>query len=276
MLAIRKALGVYANIRPVKSYSFLKDSIPLKSELVDDIDLIMIRELTGGLYFGKPKKQWTNSRGRVAVDTLKYTEKEITRILRVGFELARGRNKKLTSVDKANVLESSRLWRQIAIELSAEYPDVKLEHQLVDSCTMQLIQNPRQFDVMVMENTFGDILSDEGSVLAGSLGMLPSASLSGIPSADGSIKAKGLYEPIHGTAPDIAGQGKANPIATILSVALLLRYSLGLPEEAKNIEDAVDTVIAQGYRTADIGKKEEQIVTTEELANKIIGIATSY
>ena len=276
MLAIRKALGVYANIRPVKSYSFLKDSIPLKSELVDDIDLIMIRELTGGLYFGKPKKQWTNSRGRVAVDTLKYTEKEITRILRVGFELARGRNKKLTSVDKANVLESSRLWRQIAIELSAEYPDVKLEHQLVDSCTMQLIQNPRQFDVMVMENTFGDILSDEGSVLAGSLGMLPSASLSGIPSADGSIKAKGLYEPIHGTAPDIAGQGKANPIATILSVALLLRYSLGLPEEAKNIEDAVDTVIAQGYRTADIGKKEEQIVTTEELANKILGIATCY
>ena len=276
LLAIRKALGVFANIRPVKSYSFLKDSIPLKSELVDDIDLIMIRELTGGLYFGKPKKQWTNSRGRVAVDTLKYTEKEITRILRVGFELARGRNKKLTSVDKANVLESSRLWRQIAIELSAEYPDVKLEHQLVDSCTMQLIQNPRQFDVMVMENTFGDILSDEGSVLAGSLGMLPSASLSGIPSADGSIKAKGLYEPIHGTAPDIAGQGKANPIATILSVALLLRYSLGLPEEAKEIEAAVDTVLAQGYRTADIGKEEEQIVTTEELANKIIELATNY
>ncbi|MBI4312892.1 MAG: 3-isopropylmalate dehydrogenase [Chloroflexi bacterium] len=269
LLALRKAMGVYANIRPVKSYKFLANATPLKPSVVEGVDLIVIRELTGGLYYGLPKRRWNTQRGRRGVDTMKYSEREIERILRVGFELARGRRKKLTSVDKANVLETSRLWRQIAQEMSAEYPDVTVDHQLVDSCSMQLIQNPRRFDVMVMENTFGDILSDEASVLAGSLGMLPSASLAGVPSTDGHRRARGFYEPIHGTAPDIAGQGKANPIATILTVAMMLRYSLGLPKEALAVEQAVDKALESGLRTADIVAAGERAVTTTQMGNAI-------
>ncbi|MBI2171657.1 MAG: 3-isopropylmalate dehydrogenase [Chloroflexi bacterium] len=270
LLALRKSMGVYANIRPVKSYPFLVNASPLKPAVVDGVDLIVVRELTGGLYYGQPKRRWSTQRGRRGVDTMKYSEMEIERILRVGFELARGRRKRLTSVDKANVLETSRLWRQIAIELAPQYPDVTVDHQLVDSCAMQLIQNPKQFDVLVMENTFGDILSDEASVLAGSLGMLPSASLAGIPAARSRRRARGFYEPVHGTAPDIAGQGKANPIATVLSTAMMLRYSLGLPKEAQAVEQAVDRVLEGGQRTADIVAQGERQVTTSQMGNAIV------
>ena len=275
LLALRKAMGVYANIRPVKAYKFLANATPLKPSVVEGTDLIVVRELTGGLYYGLPKRHWTTSRGRRAVDTMKYSEQEIERILRVGFELARGRRKRLTSVDKANVLETSRLWRQIANEMSAQYPDVTLEHQLVDSCAMSLIQNPRRFDVMVMENPFGDILSDESSVLAGSLGMLPSASLASTPSSDGSRRVRGFYEPIHGTAPDIAGQGKANPIATILTVAMMLRYSLGLPKEAVAVEQAVDKALEAGYRTPDLAGPGERTVTTTQMGNAVVDALAS-
>ena len=270
LLAIRKALGLYANIRPVKAYKFLENVSPLKPSLLEGVDFIVVRELTGGLYYGKPKRRWTTSRGRRGVDTMKYSEREIERILRVGFELARGRKKKLTSVDKANVLETSRLWRQIATELAKDYPDVELEHQLVDSGAMALVQNPSRFDVMVMENTFGDILSDEASVLSGSLGMLPSASLAGIPAADGKRRARGMYEPIHGTAPDITGQGKANPVAMILSTAMMLRYSLGLPREAQVIEDGVEFVLEAGYRTADLASPTEQTTSTTQMGDAIV------
>ncbi len=255
ILGIRKALGLFANIRPVKLYPELLDASNLKPEVIRGSDFIFIRELTGGLYFGKPKKQWSNKQGRVAVDTERYSEKEITRVLKVGFELARSRNKKLTSVDKANVMACSRLWRQIAIEMSKDYPDVTLEHQLVDSCAMRLIQKPTSFDVAVTSNIFGDILTDEASMVAGSMGMMPSASLAGTP-VEGK-RAMGLYEPIHGSAPDIAGQNKANPIATIVSAAFMLRYSLGLSKEAKIIENAVDRVIKEGYRTGDIKRKDD-------------------
>jgi 3-isopropylmalate dehydrogenase len=251
LLAIRKGLKLFANLRPVRMLPALENSTSLKPEVVRNVDMIVVRELTGGLYFGKPKKRWSNSRGRRAVDSMYYTEQEIARIVRVGFELALRRRKKLTSVDKANVLESSRLWRQVAGEISAEYPAVKMDNMLVDSCSMRLIQNPASFDVIVTENTFGDILTDEASMLAGSMGMLPSASLAGIPS-DKTPKVFGLYEPIHGSAPDIAGTDAANPIATILSAAMMLRYSLGLPGEAKAVEDAVMRALDEGYRTKDI------------------------
>ncbi|MFH0847087.1 MAG: 3-isopropylmalate dehydrogenase [Chloroflexota bacterium] len=263
ILGIRKALGLFANIRPVKLYPELIDATNLKPDVVRGTDFIFIRELTGGLYFGKPKKTWTNSRGRQAVDSERYSEKEITRVLRVGFELAKGRRKKLTSVDKANVMETSRLWRQIAIEMSKEYPEVTLEHQLVDSCAMRLIQRPTSFDVAVTSNIFGDILTDEASVVTGSMGMMPSASLAGTP-VEGK-KAFGLYEPIHGSAPDIAGQNKANPIATILSGAFMLRYSLGLLKEAAVIENAVSQVIKEGYRTGDIMSPGMKLVGCKEM-----------
>ena len=200
LLALRKELGLFANLRPVKVYPMLVDSTNLKPEVVRGVDMIVIRELTGGLYFGKPKRRWTTTRGRRAVDSMVYSEQEIERIVRVGFELARTRKKKLISVDKANVLESSRLWRTVAIEVSKQYPDIELEHMLVDSCSMRLIQNPRYLDVLVTENTFGDILTDEASMLAGSMGMLPSASLAGVPKEGTGIF--GLYEPIHGSAPE--------------------------------------------------------------------------
>jgi 3-isopropylmalate dehydrogenase len=234
--------------------------------------LVIIRELTGGLYYGKPKKRWTTAQGRKGVDTLIYTEKEIERILRVGFELARSRRNKLTSVDKANVLESSRLWRQIAEELAKEYPDVTLDHQLVDSCAMVLITQPTRFDVMVMENMFGDIISDEAAVLSASLGMLPSASLAGLPSSNGTQRnaVRGLYEPSHGSAPDIAGQKKANPIGAVLSAAFMLQYSFGLAEEAAAINAAVEGAIAEGLRTPDITGSGGHTVSTQEMTDAII------
>ncbi len=272
ILAIRKGLGLFANLRPVKVYPAIINSSPIKPHLLEGVDMVIVRELTGGLYFSKPKKRWTTSRGRRGVDTMKYTEREIERILRVGFELARGRRKLLTSADKFNVLESSRLWREIAIELAPEYPDVELEHILADNLAMQLVRNPAHYDVIVAENTFGDILSDEASVLSGSLGMLPSASLAGLPKPGGRGKrAVNLYEPIHGSAPDIAGQGVANPIATILSTAMLLRYSLGLEDEAAAVEASVDGVLAEGYRTPDIAADGGEVVSTTRMGDIIAG-----
>ena len=283
ILAIRKGLGLFANLRPVKVYPALIGSSPIKPHLLQGVDLLFVRELTGGLYFARPKRRWSTSRGRRGVDTLRYTEREIERVVRVGFELARGRRKLLTSTDKINVLESSRLWREVAIEVSGDYPDVELEHVLVDNLSMQLIRNPVHFDVIVAENTFGDILSDEASVLAGSLGMLPSASLAGLPKA-ASARSSGaspasragrprpaLYEPIHGSAPDIAGQGVANPIGTILSAAMLLRHSLGLEDEAFAVERAVEGVLAEGYRTQDIAADGGQVVNTTEMGDIIAG-----
>lgn len=262
LLAIRKGLKLFANIRPVKVYDELVDGTPLKPEGIRGADFIFVRELTGGLYFGKPKKRWETSTGRKAVDSMYYTEQEIERIVRVGFELAQSRRKKLTSVDKANVLESSRLWRQVTVEVSKDFPDVALEHMLVDTCAMRLILTPRDFDVLVTENTFGDILTDEASMLAGSMGMLPSASLAGIPQKGQRIF--GLYEPIHGSAPTIAGKDIANPIATVLTLAMLLRYSLNLEQEAAAVEKAVSTVLKAGYRTCDIiGSSKKQVGTAE-------------
>jgi len=265
LLTLRKELGLFANLRPVKVFPMLVDSTNLKPEVVRGVDLVVVRELTGGLYFGQPKKQWQTPEGRQAVDTLAYSEVEIERILKVGFELARNRRKKLASVDKANVLQSSRLWRQIAREVSADYLDVELQHMLVDSCAMRLIQRPADLDVVVTENMFGDILTDEASMLAGSMGMLPSASLAGIPKG----KTLGMYEPIHGSAPRRAGQNLANPIATILSAAMMLRYSLALETEAMAVENAVLAVLEQGYRTYDIMSAGKVRVGTKEMGDLI-------
>ncbi len=265
LLDLRKGLGLFANLRPVKIFPMLVNSTNLKPEVVEGVDLVVVRELTGGLYFGQPKKQWRTSAGRWAVDTLTYSEREIERILRVGFELARSRGKKLTSVDKANVLQSSRLWRQIAIEISADYPDVELQHMLVDACAMRFIQRPTELDVLVTENMFGDILTDEASMLAGSMGMLPSASLAGIPKG----KTFGMYEPIHGSAPSRAGQNLANPIATILSVAMMLHYSFNLETEAQTVENAVLTALEQGYRTYDIMSEGKIRMGTMEMGDLI-------
>ncbi len=262
LLEIRKALGLYANLRPVSAHRSLLNASTLKREVLEGVDLMIVRELTGGLYFGQPQERRQEFDDEVVVDTLYYKKSEIERIIKRAFELARIRNKKVTSVDKANVLESSRLWREVAIELSKDYPDVELEHMLVDNAAMQLIRNPRQFDVIVTENMFGDILSDEASMLTGSLGMLPSASISS--------SGPGLYEPIHGSAPDIAGKNIANPLATILSVAMMLRYSFLLPKEADVIENAVTRVLERGYRTADIGENDEQILTTVEMTEKVL------
>lgn len=273
LLALRKELGLFANLRPVKVLPMLIDSTTLKPEVIKEVDLIVVRELTGGLYFGQPKKQWQTPEGRRAVDTMDYSEFEIERILRVGFEVALTRHKKLVSVDKANVLESSRLWRQIAIEVSADYPDVQLEHMLVDACAMRLIQRPAYFDIVVTENTFGDIITDEASMLAGSMGMLPSASLAGIPKG-GASKAFGMYEPIHGSAPRRAGQNIANPIATILSAAMMLRYSFNLTVEADAIEKAVTQVLEEGFRTYDIMEEGKSQIGTKEMGELIAGKIT--
>lgn len=267
LLALRKGLGLFANLRPVKVFPMLVDGANLKPEVIRGVDFIFVRELTGGLYFGRPKRQWQTSRGRRAIDSMAYSEQEIERIVRVGFELARTRKKKLISVDKANVLESSRLWRQVAIEVAKNYPDVELEHMLVDACSMRLIQNPRYLDVLVTENTFGDILTDEASMLAGSMGMLPSASLAGVPQKG--VAIPGLYEPIHGSAPRRAGLDMANPIATILSTAMMLRYSLCLVKEAQTIEKAVEEVLSEGYRTYDIMSEGKTKVGTKEMGDLI-------
>ncbi len=269
LLAIRKALGLFANLRPVKVSPVLVDSTNLKPDVIKNVDFIFIRELTGGLYFGKPKRRWQTSRGRRAIDSMAYSEQEIERIVRVGFELARGRGRKLVSVDKANVLESSRLWRQVAEEVARDYPDIELEHMLVDACAMRLIQNPAYLDVLVTENTFGDILTDEASMLAGSMGMLPSASIAGVPREG--VNTFGMYEPIHGSAPRRAGLDLANPIATILSVAMMLRYSFGLVREAEAIESAVDRVLEDGYRTYDIMSEGMKRVGTREMGDLIAG-----
>ena len=271
ILAIRKQMGLFANIRPVKAYESLLGASPLRRDLLDGVDMVIVRELTGGLYFARPKRRWTTATGRRGVDTLRYTEREIVRILRVAFELARGRRGKVTSVDKFNVLETGRLWRELATEVAQGYPDVELEHMLVDNAAMQMVRSPSQFDVLVAENTFGDILSDEASVITGSMGMLPSASLAG-PLGEGAPKGRvSLYEPIHGSAPDIAGRGMANPIAAILSMAMMLRLSLGLPEEASAVEAAVDGVLAEGYRTADIASGGGTAVSTVEMGRVIAG-----
>ena len=262
LLSIRKDLGLYANLRPAALRPALADACPLKKETADrGIDLMIVRELTGGIYFGKRERYATEDRGEEAADRMAYSEQEIERIGRRAFELAQLRSKKLASVDKANVLESSRLWRQVMHRLKEEYPDVAYEDVLVDNAAMQLVKDPAQFDVVVTENMFGDILSDEASMITGSIGLLPSASIGDT--------APGLYEPIHGSAPDIAGQDKANPIATILSVAMMFRYSFKLPDEAAAIEQAVDAVLAQGWRTADIAKAGEDTVGTLKMGELI-------
>jgi 3-isopropylmalate dehydrogenase len=245
LLRLRKDLGVFANLRPVKVHPALAAASPLRPEKLIGVDLIVVRELTGGLYFGQPKGRQRVDGYERAVDTLEYHDYEIRRILDLAFRLAQGRRRAIASVDKANVLETSRLWRQIATELAPQYPDVALEHVLVDTAAMRLVSRPASFDVLVTENMFGDILTDEGSVLVGSMGILPSASLGD--------SGPGVFEPIHGSAPDIAGQGIANPIGAILSAALLLRYALKLEDEAFAIERAIDQVISAGCRTADLG-----------------------
>ena len=261
LLAIRKALNLFANLRPAYLYNELRDACPLRDEIIGDgFDMIIVRELTGGLYFGARKTTEENG-VRTAVDTLSYNENEIRRIAIKAFEIARKRRNKVTSVDKANVLDSSRLWRSVVEDVAKDYPDVTLEHMLVDNCAMQLVRDPKQFDVILTENMFGDILSDEASMVTGSIGMLSSASLN--------ETKLGLYEPSHGSAPDIAGQNKANPIATILSAAMMLRYSLDLDQEADAVETAVQKVLTAGYRTGDIMSEGCKLVGTKEMGDLI-------
>ena len=261
LLAIRKALNLFANLRPAYLYNELRDACPLRDEIIGDgFDMIIVRELTGGLYFGARKTTEENG-VRTAVDPLSYNENEIRRIAIKAFEIARKRRNKVTSVDKANVLDSSRLWRSVVEDVAKDYPDVTLEHMLVDNCAMQLVRDPKQFDVILTENMFGDILSDEASMVTGSIGMLSSASLN--------ETKLGLYEPSHGSAPDIAGQNKANPIATILSAAMMLRYSLDLDKEADAVEAAVQKVLTEGYRTGDIMSDGCKLVGTKEMGDLI-------
>ncbi|MDQ0244651.1 3-isopropylmalate dehydrogenase [Bacillus fengqiuensis] len=262
LLAMRKTLDVYANLRPVSFYPSLIDASPLKKEYIEGVDFIIVRELLGGIYFGEPRERKVEQGEEVAIDTLVYKRTEIKRIIESAFEIASKRRKKVTSVDKANVLESSRLWREVAEEVAKQYPDVELEHMLVDAAAMHLIRNPKRFDVIVTENMFGDILSDEASMLTGSLGMLPSASLS--------TTGPSVYEPIHGSAPDIEGQNKANPIAAILSAAMLLRHSFQLEEEARVIEKAVGQVLNAGHRTADLSKDGKGCISTTKMVEEII------
>lgn len=264
LLALRKELGLFANLRPAKIYDELIEASTLKPEVIEGVDLLVVRELTGGLYFGTPKGVETLPDGTErGVNTMVYTTPEIERIAKVGFEVARKRGKKLCSVDKANVLETTELWRKVVIKVGKDYPDVELSHMYVDNCAMQLIRNPRQFDVIVTENTFGDILSDEASMLTGSIGMLPSASI-------GSDKRRAMYEPIHGSAPDIAGKGIANPIATILSVAMMLKYSFDMNEASDLIERAVEKVLARGLRTADIMQPGKTKVSCVEMGAAVL------
>jgi len=261
LLEIREKLGLYANLRPAKLFPALVNASPLKPEVIQDIDILVVRELTGGIYYGQPKGIETTSEGERAYNTLVYTSQEIERIARLAFQLASGRRKRLTSVDKANILESSVLWRKVVAQVAMEFPTVSLNHMLVDNCAMQLIRDPKQFDVLVMGNLFGDILSDEAAMLTGSIGLLPSASL-------GSEVA--LYEPVHGSAPDIAGKDLANPLAAILSAAMLLRYSLQQPEAAGEIEKAVNEVLLEGYRTRDIYQEGTRLVGTREMGDLVV------
>lgn len=261
LLKIRKELNLFANLRPTAYIESLSNSSPLKEEIIEGVDLLVVRELTGGIYFGTPSERVSVDGKPGAIDTLVYKNEEIDRVLEKAFEVARTRSKKVTSVDKANVLESSRLWRERANEIAKKYPDIELEHMLVDNAAMQLIRNPRQFDVIVTENMFGDILSDEASVLTGSLGMLASASLS--------EEGPYLYEPIHGSAPDIAGKNMANPLATILSVSMMLKLSFHLEKEASVIEEAVNNVLKKGIRTRDILSPNTIIVSTTEMVDEV-------
>jgi 3-isopropylmalate dehydrogenase len=259
LLGIRKALGVYANLRPVRTYKSLLNSSPLKNEIIDGTNMIIVRELTGGIYYGTPRGITGEGLEERGTNTMTYTRAEIARVTRKAFQLARPRKKKVTSVDKSNVLETSQLWRRVVIEVAAEFPDVELDHLLVDNCAMQLVLNPRRFDVVLMENMFGDILSDEGAVLAGSIGMLPSASIG---------DEKGLYEPVHGSAPDIAGQNKANPLGAIGSVAAMLEYSFGLMEESAAVNQAMEAVLDSGNVTADL-RPSGKPATTEEVGSAV-------
>ncbi|MBU1365990.1 MAG: 3-isopropylmalate dehydrogenase [Gammaproteobacteria bacterium] len=262
LLGIRKDLGLFANLRPAILYPELANASTLKPEVVSGLDILIVRELTGDIYFGQPRGIREENGERVGFNTMVYSESEIRRIGHVAFQAAQKRNKKLCSVDKMNVLETTQLWRDVMIEIAHDYPDVELSHMLVDNAAMQLVKAPKQFDVMVTGNMFGDILSDEASMLTGSIGMLPSASLD--------ANNKGMYEPSHGSAPDIAGQGVANPLATILSVAMLLRYTFGLEEQALRVENAVKKVLAQGYRTGDIYERGTNKVGTKEMGDAVL------
>ena len=262
ILGLRKALGLFANLRPARVHAELAAASALKAEVVSGLDILIVRELTGDIYFGQPKGIRQKGGEREGFDTMLYSESEVRRIARVAFEAARKRSKRVCSVDKANVLETSQLWREVVSQESKNYQDVELTHMYVDNCAMQLVRNPKQFDVIVTGNMFGDILSDEASMLTGSIGMLPSASLD--------ERGKGLYEPIHGTAPDIAGKGVANPLATILSAAMMLRYSLGQPQAADRIEQAVSRVLASGLRTADIHTAGSRRVGTQEMGDAVL------
>ena len=262
ILGLRKECDFFANLRPATVFPELADASTLKAEVVSGLDIMIIRELTGDIYFGQPRGVSGEKGNRVGINTMHYTEPQIRRILHVGFKTAQQRGKRLLSVDKMNVLETTQLWRDVAEEMSAEYPDVELSHMLVDNCAMQLVRNPRQFDVIVTGNMFGDILSDEASMLTGSIGMLPSASLD--------ANGKGLYEPIHGSAPDIAGQGKANPLAMILSMAMMFRYTFNLPDVAARIEKAVRSALATGLRTGDIASKGSKPCTTAAMGAAVV------
>jgi len=262
LLGIRKDLNLFANLRPAILYPELANASTLKPEVVAGLDILIVRELTGDIYFGQPRGIREENGERVGFNTMVYSETEIRRIGHVAFQAAQKRNKKLCSVDKMNVLECTQLWRDVMIEIAHDYPDVELSHMLVDNAAMQLVKAPKQFDVMVTGNMFGDILSDEASMLTGSIGMLPSASLDD--------KNKGLYEPSHGSAPDIAGQGVANPLATILSAAMMLRYTFGLEEQALRVENAVKKVLAQGYRTGDIYERGTNKVGTKEMGDAVL------
>ncbi len=263
ILGLRKECDFFANLRPATVFPELADASTLRADVVAGLDIMIIRELTGDIYFGEPRSVTGEKGNRVGINTMHYTEAQITRIMHVAFRTARQRNKQLCSIDKMNVLEAMQLWRDIAIEIAPEYPDVTLTHMLVDNAAMQLVRNPKQFDVMVAGNMFGDILSDEASMLTGSIGMLPSASLD--------ANGKGLYEPIHGSAPDIAGRSIANPLAQILSLAMMLRYTFGLTEWADRVDSAVKKTLASGYRTADIAKSGEKVSSTSEMGAAVVG-----
>lgn len=260
LLQLRKELGLYANLRPVKLYRALSAASPLRPEIIEDTDILIVRELTGGIYFGEPRGLETRPEGKVGFNSEVYFDFEVDRIARVAFDASRKRKLHVTSVDKSNVLESSKLWREVVQELARSYPDVQVDHMLVDNCAMQLIVRPREFDVILSTNMFGDILSDEAAMLTGSIGMLPSASLGG---------QTGLFEPVHGTAPDIAGQEKANPLATVASVALLFRYALNREDIALEIESAIEKTLDQGHRTADIAVEGEKVISGRTMLEQL-------